>query len=168
MNEAGVLWTTNANTVPGSWFGSVLKTNLSVSSRVTTRTYCNQLTACPLNHCYRPVSHQSQLFSPRGRPFKYDSLLNHNCSNAKSATYCCWKACHHHLHHHPSLFSGVLSGLKVKKLYPLLLLRAYSHMPWGFLHFAPRFGSARCLVNSGSILKVEPSALSLTVFHFIQ
>lgn len=32
---------------------------------------------CQLDHRYRSVSHQPQLFSPQGGPFEYDSLLIH-------------------------------------------------------------------------------------------
>lgn len=84
---------------------------------------CNQLTACRRNHCYQSVSHQSQLFSPRGGPFKYDSLLTHNSSSSKAAT------------HHPGLLQSYQGSRLKNSIITVLVVSSlwlYLAYPGGF------------------------------------
>lgn len=131
---------------------------------------CDQLTASQSNLNYQSVAHKLQLFSPRGGPFKSGSLLTHNRSDSKAATHCCCrKACRQH----PFSVVESCQSSRLKKQHlnslSIVFLMAQSCTPWGgFLHCAPCFSLACCLVNSRSILRAEPSAPNVTVFHLLQ
>lgn len=142
-NEAGVLWTANANTVPGSWFGSVLKTKLSVSSRVTRKSYAPTVISWQPAH-WITVTDQSLTShsyshneaghlntTPSSIITAATQNLPHAAAAGKLATTIYTTT--------PAFFSRVSSGLKVKKTVSTALAPGSLSYALGFSAFCSPF-----------------------------